>query len=154
MLKKALYGLKQAPSAWNNRIDKYFIENNFTKCPYEHALYIKVKDGDILIMCPYRADLIFTRSNPKMFDDFKKVMTQKFEMTDIGLMAYYLELKLNKRKKAFSCPKKATQGRYSKSSRWMIKYNISLKILHSKSREPLSCCLDWLTSMSPCLVLP
>lgn len=31
-LKKALYGLKQAPRAWNSRIDKYFLENNFTKC--------------------------------------------------------------------------------------------------------------------------
>ncbi|KAL5543049.1 hypothetical protein UlMin_010759 [Ulmus minor] len=40
-LKKALYGLKQAPRSWNNRINKYFLENNFTKCPYEHALYVK-----------------------------------------------------------------------------------------------------------------
>lgn len=29
-LKKALYGLKQAPRAWNSRIDKYFLENDFT----------------------------------------------------------------------------------------------------------------------------
>ena len=40
-LKKALYGLKQAPRAWNSRIDAYFQANGFTKCPYEHALYIK-----------------------------------------------------------------------------------------------------------------
>ncbi|KAM1458403.1 hypothetical protein ACFX13_036312 [Malus domestica] len=36
-LKKALYGLKQAPQAWNSRIDKYFQENNFIKCPHEYA---------------------------------------------------------------------------------------------------------------------
>ncbi|GKV02914.1 hypothetical protein SLEP1_g15291 [Rubroshorea leprosula] len=41
-LKKALYGLKQAPRAWNCKIDKYFQENGFVKCPYEHALYIKL----------------------------------------------------------------------------------------------------------------
>ncbi|KAJ4702077.1 Retrovirus-related Pol polyprotein from transposon TNT 1-94 [Melia azedarach] len=52
-LRKALYGLKQAPRAWNSRIDKYFQKNGFTKCPYEHALYIKIKDGDILIVCLY-----------------------------------------------------------------------------------------------------
>ena len=40
-LKKALYGLKQAPRAWNTRIDRYFQENGFEKCPYEHAIYVK-----------------------------------------------------------------------------------------------------------------
>ncbi|KAM2718779.1 hypothetical protein EV1_030652 [Malus domestica] len=93
-LKKALYGLKQAPRAWNSRIDKYFQENNFTKCPHEHALYVKVKDGDILIVCLYVDDLIFTGSNPSMFEEFKKVMTKEFEMTDIGLMAYYLGIEV------------------------------------------------------------
>ena len=73
-LKKALYGLKQALRAWYNRIDKYFQENNFTKCPHEHALYVKIKDGDILIVCIYVDDLIFTRSNPSMFEEFKKTM--------------------------------------------------------------------------------
>ncbi|KAK3010351.1 hypothetical protein RJ639_012784, partial [Escallonia herrerae] len=49
-LKNALYGLKQAPRAWNSRIDKYFQERGFKKCPHEHALYIKMNGkGDILI---------------------------------------------------------------------------------------------------------
>lgn len=42
-LKKALYGLMQAPRAWSSRIDKYFQENNFIKCPHQHALYVKEK---------------------------------------------------------------------------------------------------------------
>ena len=57
-LKKALYGLKQAPRAWNSRIDKYFQENGFTKYSYEYALYFKIKDGDVLIVCLYVEDLI------------------------------------------------------------------------------------------------
>ncbi|KAM1937502.1 hypothetical protein FF1_015220 [Malus domestica] len=97
-LKKALYGLKQAPQAWNSRIDKYFQENNFIKCPHEHALYVKVKYEDILIVCLYVDDLIFIGSNPSMYEEFKRVMTKEFEMTDIGLMTYYLgiEVKQNK----------------------------------------------------------
>ncbi|KAM1651788.1 hypothetical protein ACFX1X_004522 [Malus domestica] len=92
--KKALYGLKQVPRAWNSHIDKYFQENNFTKCPHEHALYVKVKDGDILIVCLYVDDLIFSGSNPSMYEEFKRVMTKEFEMTDIGLMAYYLGIEV------------------------------------------------------------
>jgi hypothetical protein len=93
-LKKALYGLKQAPRAWNARIDKYFQEKNFIKCPYEHALYIKAQGGDILIVCLYVDDLIFTGNNPTMFEEFKKEMTKEFEMTDIGLMSYYLGIEV------------------------------------------------------------
>ena len=71
-LKNVLYGLKQAPRAWNARIDKYLQEINFIKCPYEHALYIKIQNGDILIVCLYVDDSIITGSNPSMFDEFKK----------------------------------------------------------------------------------
>uniref|UniRef100_A0A2N9GX95 Uncharacterized protein n=1 Tax=Fagus sylvatica TaxID=28930 RepID=A0A2N9GX95_FAGSY len=94
-LKKALYGLKQAPRAWNSRIDKYFQEKGFSKCPHEHALYCKVhENGDILIVCLYVDDLIFTGNNPSMFEDFKNAMAREFEMTDIGLMAYYLGIEV------------------------------------------------------------
>ncbi|KAH9715665.1 hypothetical protein KPL71_021147 [Citrus sinensis] len=96
-LKKSLYGLKQAPRAWNSRIDKYFQENGFTKCPYEHALYVKEKAGDILIVCLYVDDLIFTGSDPSLFEEFKRVIIREFEMTDIGLMAYYLGIEVKQK---------------------------------------------------------
>ena len=38
--------------------------------------------------------LIFTSNNPSMFEYFKKTMTKEFEMTDIGLMAYYLGIEV------------------------------------------------------------
>ena len=44
-LKKALYGLNQAPWAWYNRIETYFLNEGFKKCPYEHTLFIKIEDG-------------------------------------------------------------------------------------------------------------
>ncbi|XP_052287365.1 uncharacterized mitochondrial protein AtMg00810-like [Citrus sinensis] len=97
ILKKALYGLKQVPRAWNSRIDKYFQEKSFTQYPYEHALYVKEKDRDILIVCLYVDDLIFTRSNPNLFEEFKRVMIKEFEMTGIGLMAYYLGIEVKQK---------------------------------------------------------
>ncbi|KAE8735609.1 hypothetical protein F3Y22_tig00000340pilonHSYRG00771 [Hibiscus syriacus] len=54
----------------------------------------KIKDGDILIVCLYVDDLIFTGSNPSMFNEFKDVMMKEFEMTDMGLMAYYLGIEV------------------------------------------------------------
>lgn len=94
-LKKALYGLKQAPCAWNARIDKYFVENGFEKCPYEHALYMKVDaNGNFLLVCLYVDDLIFTGNAPNMFKEFKKSMIREFEMTNIGLMSHFLGIEV------------------------------------------------------------
>ena len=39
-------------------------------------------------------DLIFTGNCANMFEDLKKAMTQEFEMTDIGLMSYYLGIEV------------------------------------------------------------
>eukprot|EP00253_Pinus_taeda_P008547 PITA_08547 len=59
-LKKALYGLKQAPRAWYSRIDSYLLENGFDKCEGEPIVYIKEKDGKLLIVVLYVDDVIFT----------------------------------------------------------------------------------------------
>jgi Reverse transcriptase (RNA-dependent DNA polymerase) len=48
-LKKTLYGLNQTPRAWHTRIDQYFKSHDFVQCPYEHALYVKIKNGDKLM---------------------------------------------------------------------------------------------------------
>jgi hypothetical protein len=54
----------------------------------------KEVDGSILFACLYVDDLLFTGNNPTMFEAFKKSMVQEFEMTDIGLMAHFLGLKV------------------------------------------------------------
>ncbi|KAL5763908.1 hypothetical protein ACOSQ2_016502 [Xanthoceras sorbifolium] len=96
-LRKALYRLKQALRVWNSRIDKYFQQNGFTKCPYEHALYIKIMNGDILIVCLCMDDLIFTDNNLNLIKELKKAVAKKFEMTDIGLMAYYFGIEVKQK---------------------------------------------------------
>jgi hypothetical protein len=94
-LKKALYGLKQAPRAWNARIDDYLQQNGFIKCPYEHSVYMKTDDkGEFLILCLYVDDLLFTGSSEKMFAKFKQSMFKEFEMTDNGLMSYFLGIEV------------------------------------------------------------
>eukprot|EP00253_Pinus_taeda_P034807 PITA_34807 len=59
-LNKSLYGLKQAPRAWYSRIDSYLLESEFDKCEGEPTVYIKEKDGKILIVVLYVDDVIFT----------------------------------------------------------------------------------------------
>ncbi|KAJ3701279.1 hypothetical protein LUZ61_004984 [Rhynchospora tenuis] len=97
-LKKALYGLKQAPRAWNTRIDTYFKEHGFVQCPYEHALCVKVCDDDIMFVALYVDDMIFMGNNNEMIEKFKLEMSKEFEMTDLGLMSYFLGLEVKQDK--------------------------------------------------------
>ena len=61
-LKKALYGLKQAPRAWNSRIDGYLSQKGFTRCLYEHALYVKKSlQCKVMFVCLYVDDILFHR---------------------------------------------------------------------------------------------
>ncbi|KAK2983651.1 hypothetical protein RJ640_023185 [Escallonia rubra] len=72
----------------NSHVDQNL---NCFKCPYEHTLYVKTnKDGDIAIVCLYVDDLIFTSNNLKFLSEFREDMIAQFEMTDIGLMSYFL----------------------------------------------------------------
>ena len=44
----------------------YLLKDEFYKCPHKHTLYVKLNDnGDILILCLYVDDLIFTRNSEK-----------------------------------------------------------------------------------------
>ncbi|CAJ2668206.1 unnamed protein product [Trifolium pratense] len=99
-LKKALYGLKQAPRAWYNKIESYFVQESFTKCPYEHTLFIKhEREGKILIVSLYVDDLIYTGNDEEMFESFKRSMKSKFAMTDLGKMRYFLGVEIKQAEK-------------------------------------------------------
>ena len=94
MLKKALYGLKQAPRAWYNRIDEHFQSLGFVKSPSEATLYIKEIDANLIIVSVYVDDLLVTDSNEKLVKEFKAKMLKVFEMTDLGLMSYFLGMEV------------------------------------------------------------
>ena len=91
-LKRSLYGLKQAPRAWYNRIDSYLINNGFSRSSNEPTLYVKTEQGKILMACLYVDDMIYTGN--LMLEDSRTVMKKEFEMTNLGLMKYFLGLEV------------------------------------------------------------
>ena len=93
-LKRALYGLKQAPRAWYNRIDSYLMSNGFSKSDGESTLYIKAANGNFLIVLLYVDNLIFTRNDKAPIDEFKEAMKSELEMTDLGLLKYFLGIEV------------------------------------------------------------
>ena len=96
-LKKALYGLKQALIAWYSRIDSYLTHKGFQRSENEPTLYIKSNEqGNMLIVFLYVDDLIFTSNFG--IEEFKSVTKDEFEMTDLGLMRYFLGIEVHQSK--------------------------------------------------------
>lgn len=93
-LKKALYGLKQAPRAWNAKLDASMMKLGFVRCPLEHGVYLRNNDTAQLLVGVYVDDLVITRSSTTDINIFKSQMQELFEMSDLGLLSYYLGIEV------------------------------------------------------------
>ncbi|GJR70922.1 ribonuclease H-like domain, reverse transcriptase, RNA-dependent DNA polymerase [Tanacetum coccineum] len=91
---KALYGLRQAPRAWNIKLDNTLKSLDFKKCALEQAIYTKTSKDSTLLIGVYVDDLIITGTPKKEIDKFKAQMEEKIEMSDLGLLAYYLGIEV------------------------------------------------------------
>ncbi|XP_058746032.1 uncharacterized mitochondrial protein AtMg00810-like [Vicia villosa] len=66
------------------------------KCSHEHTLFVKCEGKNkILIVSLYVDDLIYTGNNEQMMKQFKESMKEKFAMTDLGKMKYFLGVEVN-----------------------------------------------------------
>jgi hypothetical protein len=54
----------------------------------------KILQGRIMFIYLYVDDILFTRDNHTMIQDFKQSMMKEFEMTDLGLIAYFMGLEV------------------------------------------------------------
>lgn len=98
-LLKALYGLRQSPRAWYSHLNKYLKSLGLSRCPYDHAVYTKREGPECLIVAVYIDDLLLvTGSNTGNILKFKKQIQTEFDMSDIGILAYYLGLEVNQQK--------------------------------------------------------
>jgi hypothetical protein len=93
-LKKALYGLKQAPRAWYSRLDKYLQQAGFRKGSAYTNLYIKVSEGNILLIEAYVDDIIFGSDDDRLSLKFAKNMQNEFEMSLLGELSFFLGLQI------------------------------------------------------------
>lgn len=94
-LHKALYGLKQAPRAWNSKINSFFVDAGFSRSMSDPSLYVKKGKGDtILVVCLYVDDMIYFGTNSQLVTEFRRNMKDKFEMTDLGHLRYFLGMEI------------------------------------------------------------
>jgi hypothetical protein len=109
-LHKALYGLNQAPWAWNEKLDQTLMSLGFLRCPSEPAIYTRRRNGSRLIIGVYVDDLVVAGELKKVIESFKSEMGKAFNMSDLGLLQYYLGLEVKQNSDGIFL----SQGAYAK----------------------------------------
>nr|GFA98522.1 putative ribonuclease H-like domain-containing protein [Tanacetum cinerariifolium] len=71
---------------------KMAIENGFHKGQIDQTLFIKKHKGDILLVQIYVDDIIFGATNKDLRKSFEKLMKDKFQISSIGELIFYLGL--------------------------------------------------------------
>nr|GEV67900.1 copia protein [Tanacetum cinerariifolium] len=95
---KALYGLHQAPRAWYETLATYLLENRFQRGKIDQTLFIKKKQKDILLVHIYVDDIIFGATNKALCQSFEKLMNDKFQMSSMGELTFFLGLQVKQKK--------------------------------------------------------
>ncbi|GKA26384.1 retrovirus-related pol polyprotein from transposon TNT 1-94 [Tanacetum coccineum] len=94
-LKKALYGLKQAPRAWYDELSNFLVSKGFSKGSIDPTLFITKHGEDILLVQIYVDDIIFGSTNPKLSKRFEKLMHNKFDMSMMGELKFFLGIQIH-----------------------------------------------------------
>ncbi|XP_039135777.1 uncharacterized mitochondrial protein AtMg00810-like [Dioscorea cayenensis subsp. rotundata] len=70
----------------------------FQRSKNEPIVYMQVsKNLDILLLCLYVDDIIFMGSSMAMVNKFRESMMNTFDMTDLGLLQYFLGLEVTQK---------------------------------------------------------
>jgi hypothetical protein len=93
-LRKALYGLRQAPRAWNTKLDNSLKELGFVCSPSVHAMYARGHGDSRLLLGVYVDDPIVAGADVKEIARFKQEMMDRFWMSNLGLLHFYLGIEL------------------------------------------------------------
>nr|GEV73790.1 hypothetical protein [Tanacetum cinerariifolium] len=101
---KALYGLHQALRPWFEILANYLLENGFQRGKIDQTLFINKKKRDILLVQVYVDDIIFGSTNKELCNAFKRLMKDKFQMSSMGELTFFLGLQVKKDVKSASTP--------------------------------------------------
>ncbi|KAL0312604.1 UNVERIFIED_CONTAM: Retrovirus-related Pol polyprotein from transposon RE1 [Sesamum radiatum] len=81
------------------------VKSAFLNGYIDEEIYVEQPQGFVA-----KDDLIYTGNNEKMIHDFKEDMMKTFEMSDLGLMHFFLGIEINQEKEGiFICQKKYTE---------------------------------------------
>jgi hypothetical protein len=114
-LSKALYGLKQAPRAWYECLRDFLIANGFKVGKANPTLFTKTIANDLFVCQIYVDDIMFGSTNKSTCEEFSRIMIQKFEMSMMGELKYFLGFQVKQLQEGTSSAKQSIFKTYLSS---------------------------------------
>ncbi|GKF54259.1 uncharacterized mitochondrial protein-like protein [Tanacetum coccineum] len=91
-----------APRAWYETLSTYLLDNGFHRGKIDKTLFIKRQKGDILLIQVYVDDIIFGSTKKELCNAFEKLMHEKFQMSSMGELIFFLGLQVQQKKDGIS----------------------------------------------------
>ncbi|GJX17620.1 retrovirus-related pol polyprotein from transposon TNT 1-94 [Tanacetum coccineum] len=101
-LDKALYGLKQAQRAWYETLSTFLTEHKFVRGKIDNTLFVYKTQTDVILVQIYVYDIIFGSTCTKLCKQFAKLMTQRYEMSMMSVLAYFLRFQIKQFERCIS----------------------------------------------------
>ncbi|GJZ66567.1 retrovirus-related pol polyprotein from transposon TNT 1-94 [Tanacetum coccineum] len=101
-LDKALYGLKQAPRAWYETLSTFLTEQKFVRGKIDNTLFVYKTQTDVILVQIYVDDIIFGSTSTKLCKQFSKLMNQRYEMSMMGVLTYFLGFQIKQSERGIS----------------------------------------------------
>ena len=95
---------------------KFLIEKGFEIGKIDSTLFTKRVNGELSVCQIYVNDIIFGSTNPHFSEKFGKLMSEKFEMSMMSELKFFLGLQIEQSKEGTFVSQKSIPRTYSRGS--------------------------------------
>ena len=104
---KCLYGLKQSSKMWHQELSNYLMSFGLIRSLAEPCMYfLREKNMVVLYIVIYVDDLLILSFKEEHLISFKKNISERFQMTDLGIAKKCLGIRINQSKKCITLNQK------------------------------------------------
>ena len=95
-LRKSLYGLKQSGRLWNDVLKAQLTAYGFKQSQLDTCLYMYEGGARVARVAVFVDDLIIASNDLSLMDEIKSMLHQKFKMTDLGQLSWFLGIEFER----------------------------------------------------------
>ncbi|KAL8115567.1 hypothetical protein AgCh_022173 [Apium graveolens] len=100
-LQKSLYGLRQSPRLWFSKFSDTIQHMGFIQSKADYSLFILHSPSNITLVLVYVDNLLICGNCQNSIDDLKLMLSQSFNMKDLGPVNYFLGIEIHRSSDGF-----------------------------------------------------
>lgn len=96
-LLRSLYGLKQSGRNWHHILRDFLKQSGFTQSKVDTCVFVKRDGHGSTILLVWVDDIILVASSDQLMNSVKVLLTEKFNMKDLGVISFFLGIEFTPR---------------------------------------------------------